>query len=391
MLVTLPIRRCARLLALISLCAAVASCGESSPPDHNSEPRRYIYQYGSKIRFGYGGDSFRFRLVGWSHLERSHTWTDGIGASLALRVPASNGPVRLRMRMAGHTKLPELPFQPVHVYVNAQRIGIWKVAEERSYYVDIPAKFVAPPSDEHEGGGRGETPLGFTNAGKTRLLLVDLHIPKAASPFDLDVNWDIRRLGIRCSEVQITQTPEQATADASRAAADAAAAAALAAAAAAEDPIASQEEGSRDTQYELGTVINFGAGKGSERYKVSGWYTAEEQFTWTGNAPGVLSLKIPPPEVPLTLRAKVAGMTKPGTLPLQPVEVTVNGQRIAEWQVAKPEEFEATIPINAVRADGTIEISLRALKPAAPKAIGTGGDVRILGLQAETLTITPAE
>lgn len=321
--------------------------------------------------------------MGWSHTEEKYTWTDGIGASLAFRVPASNGPVTLRMRLAGFTELPDLPSQPVDVYVNGQKIGNWEVAAERSFTLLIPKEFVAPPVDEHAGGGKGETPLGFTNAGKTRLLIIDLHMPKAASPFDLNVSWDIRRLGVRCREVQITQTPEQASADA-------AAAAAAASAVASREAAAAQEEGVRDKTYELGTLLTFGADGNAGRYKASGWYTAEEEFSWSGKAPGVLELTIPPARKPLKMRVKLGGMINPGSLPVQPTHVYANGEKIAEWNVGLPAEFEAVIPEKIIAPDGHLQIEFRALKPVAPKAIGAGSDVRILGIRCESLVITPA-
>lgn len=378
-----------RFFAIAVACAAafLAGCGKSSPPDHNSEPRRYIYEYGQKVRFGYGGDSFRFRLTGWSHIEPKYTWSEGVGASLAFRVPASNGPVTLRMRLAAFTKLPELPFQPVHVYVNGQQLGTWEVSSEKNFSLVIPKEFVAAPANEHEGGGTGETPLGFTNAGKTRLLIIDLHTPKAASPFDLDVNWDIRRLGIRCTDVTITQSAEQAAADAAAAKADAAEAAL--ALANQRDSNDDAPQGAREQSYALGTVIDFGAAGNADRYKQSGWYTAEEGFSWTGKAPGVIALAVPKTDVPLDLRAKLGGMIKPGRLPVQPTDVYANGEKIAEWQVGTPAEFHAVIPNEVIGKDGRLEIEFRALKPVAPKAIDAGGDVRILGLRCESVVITP--
>lgn len=383
---TLIQRRFASLSKGLLISMLFIGCGKDSPPDHNSEPRRYIYEYGQKVNFGYGGDSFRFRLSGWSHIESTFTWTDGIGTSLAFRVPASTGPVRLRMRLAGFTKLPELPYQPVDIYVNAKKIGNWKVAEDNIYTVIIPKQYVAAPEDEHAGGGAGETPLGFTNAGKTRLLLIDFHIPKAASPFDLNVSWDTRRLGIQCSELQITQAPLQAAADA--AAADASAVDALAAAAAADEQgLNESNDVTTENSYSFGKVVNFGAGGNAGRYKVSGWYTAEPGFSWTAKQPAVLAFKVPPADQPLTLRMKLAGMIKPGKLPAQLTELYVNHQKVADWQVSVPAEFSAVIPADIARGGGTLMIELHVPYATAPKALGVSSDVRVLGVRCEALVI----
>lgn len=375
-----------RWLGLPIFVLFLQGCGKDSPPDHNSEPRRYIYEYGQKVNFGYGGDSFRFRLSGWSHIEPAYTWTDGIGASLGFRVPASTGPVRLKMKLAGFTKLPELPYQPVDVYVNAQKIASWKVAEENIYTAVIPKEFVAPPEDEEAGGGGGKTPLGFTNAGKTRLLLIDLHLPRASSPFDLNVTWDTRRLGIQCSDLQIVQAPLQAAADA--AVAKATAEDALAAAAAAEaQGLNESKEGQPEHSYTFGKLISFAAGGEGSRYKVSGWYTAEEEFSWTAKEPAVLAFAVPPADEPLTLRMKLAGMIKPGKLPTQLTEVYANHEKIADWQVGPPAEFDAIIPAEIAHAGGVLTIELRSPYAVAPKAIGVSSDVRVLGVRCEALVI----
>lgn len=368
------------LAGALCLAASLGSCGHDSPPDHNSEPRRYIYEYGQKVRFGYGGDSLRFRLSGWSHTEPTFTWTDGPAASLAFRVPASASSVTLKMRLAGWTKPPELPFQPVDVYVNAKKIGAWKVAQENFYSMIIPREFVAGPEDEHQGGGTGETPLGFTNAGKTTLLIIDFHLPLALSPFDLNFSWDTRRLGIRCHELQINKAPLQAAADA--------AAAAAAASAAEENRLNNLDEEPAGNFYTLGTILALKAGGGVERYMVSGWYTPEEKFTWTSNQPAVLAFEIPQPTGPLTLKMRLAGLIKPGSLPTQPTEVLVNGQKVADWQVGSLAEFSAVIPGDIVSQGEMLRVELHAPNAVAPKAIGLSGDVRILGVRCEALVIS---
>jgi hypothetical protein len=148
-------------------------------------------------------------------------------------------------------------------------------------------------------------------------------------------------------------------------------------------------EGERERAYAFGTVLNFGAGGNADRYKDSGWYTAEEDFSWTGKAPGIIALRVPATGGALDLHAKLGGMIKPGTLPVQPTEVYANGEKIAEWQVAYPADFYAQVPSEIAGAGGRLEIQLRPLKPVAPKAINAGADVRILGLRCESMVITP--
>jgi hypothetical protein len=51
------------------------------------------------------------------------TRTQGTAAVLAMRVSPTNEPVVLKMKLAGLTKDPELPYQPVEVYVNDQKVA----------------------------------------------------------------------------------------------------------------------------------------------------------------------------------------------------------------------------------------------------------------------------
>jgi len=82
--------------------------------------------YGTEVNFGKGGNSEPFRESGWSRTESQMTWTEGTAAVLAMRVSPTNEPVALKMKLAGLTKDPELPFQPVAVYVNDQKLADWQ-------------------------------------------------------------------------------------------------------------------------------------------------------------------------------------------------------------------------------------------------------------------------
>jgi hypothetical protein len=87
------------------------------------------------------------------------------------------------MRLLGHIKPPQLPYQPVHVYVNGQFVASWQVSELANFSAIIPASFVSSPS----------------------LLIIDLHTPLAISPATVTDSPDQRRLGIACEEMQITE------------------------------------------------------------------------------------------------------------------------------------------------------------------------------------------
>jgi hypothetical protein len=159
------------------------ACGKDPAPAIARNVELHIYEYGTKVRFGSGGDSHRFCSSGWSQPEQRFRWTDGVAATLLVRVPATQGDVTLLMRLFGNIKPPELSWQPVHVYVNGQYLRTWAVSEERTHAVVIPARFAA-------GGG---------------LLLIDLHIPLAISPAAMGGPPDDRRLGVACAEMEIDE------------------------------------------------------------------------------------------------------------------------------------------------------------------------------------------
>ena len=178
----------------LSIAAAVlvlltTGCGKDEPQKSQvARPRLHVVAYGMTIFFGHGGDSDRFRLLGWSGTEAGFTWTDGIGASLAMRLPASEHPVRLNVRAAGMNSPERLPFQPVEVTVNGEKIASWEVAEERVYTAIIPQRFVRVPDD---------------------LSFIDFYMPKAASPASVGQGGDLRRLGLRVVDIHIEKAPDQ--------------------------------------------------------------------------------------------------------------------------------------------------------------------------------------
>lgn len=341
-----PARLGARL-ALLALFALFPGCRDNVPAERAREPEPQVYEYGTKVSFGLGGDSERFRVTGWSHTEQANTWTEGAAASLEFRVPESAEPVVLSMKLLGLTQPPELPFQLVEVSVNGEKIATWQVDAEKFHAATIPQKFVA---------ARGT-------------LKVALDLPKAVSPAELKMSADPRRLAVRCSELSLSPAsgavaPERG---------DARAAAVPA-----------------DRSYALGTILQFGEGQGAERYQVYGWHPAEKEFAWTEKTSAVLEFGIPAGGAPLSLKARLAGMTKPPELLFQPTEVYANGQKVAEWQVGDTAEFQAVIPAEIAQRKGALAIELRTPGAVSPKSLGVSADSRTLGVRCHEVRIEPA-
>lgn len=138
-----------------------------------------------------------------------------------------------------------------------------------------------------------------------------------------------------------------------------------------------------------GVPITFGRGGNSEAFKSSGWSEPEDKFTWSEGSSAELRVSIAPTLKNVTLKMTIAALVKPPALPFQPVEVDVNGEKVAEWQVADTSEFTAPVPPDATKAGGRMTITIKTPKATSPKALGLSADSRILGiccLQVELAT-----
>ncbi len=173
-----------------AVCAALAGCEQ---PQTRKAPvdltRLSPAEFGKPISFGAGGNGEQLMLSGWGHPEPPFTWSDGTAASIALRLPPTRDVVQLHFKMAGMNVPDRIPFQRVDLYVNAERLARWQVADENVFTVTLPEKFLA-----------GDNPL----------LVVDFYMPKAASPAFLGIGSDQRRLGVRLAELYISRAPRQA-------------------------------------------------------------------------------------------------------------------------------------------------------------------------------------
>ena len=173
-----------------------AGCGKDEPAKTaEARPRLHVCDYDITVFFGAAGDSDRFRLLGWSGEEEAFTWTDGIGASLGVRLPRSEHPVRMSVKAAGMNVPERLPFQPVGVYVNGEQIASWEVAAEKVHTAIIPQRFVDAPES---------------------FLFIDFHMPKCASPSSVGHGPDGRRLGMRVVDLRFRKAPGEAPADGAR-------------------------------------------------------------------------------------------------------------------------------------------------------------------------------
>lgn len=141
----------------------------------------------------------------------------------------------------------------------------------------------------------------------------------------------------------------------------------------------------------VGRQIHFGQGGGSEPYRTSGWSPTEQKFTWSEGNSAKLSLPIGKETGPLNLNVAMAAFTHPPELSSQPVEVLVNGQKLAEWQVnSNTAGYYVTIPADTIKGAATLEIEFRTPKAISPKSVGAGQDFRVLGVCLASLELAKA-
>lgn len=142
--------------------------------------------------------------------------------------------------------------------------------------------------------------------------------------------------------------------------------------------------------YNLGDTIRFGAGGGSERFRLAGWSGTENDRTWTEGNSAKLVIPVSAIDRPLRLRMKLAGLTK-ADQPFQPVEVIANGQKIADWEVGAGPDFTAVIPSEISKAGGSITIELKIPKAFSPKSAGMSSDPRVLGVACSELSLSGSD
>ena len=156
----------------------------------------------------------------------------------------------------------------------------------------------------------------------------------------------------------------------------------------AEEP-SNEPQLSQPHAYEYGTVVRFGTGGDSHRFRTTGWSEPEDFHTWSDGPSASVAINASVPNSPLLLTMRMWGMTVPPHITVQAVDVYVHGERIASWQVGDEDTFTATIP-EPLTTRGYLNIDLHIPKAIAHAEISPGGDGRRLGIACVELKIERA-
>lgn len=139
--------------------------------------------------------------------------------------------------------------------------------------------------------------------------------------------------------------------------------------------------------YSFGEVIDFGRGGRSDTYKRGGWGDTERDFTWTNGRSARLVFVLPDSSSPLRMRMRLAGFIAPPKLLAQRVEVYVNDEQMADWDVTTMSDFFAIIPADVANHQ-LFMVELRLPNASSPKVLNVGDDPRTLGVSCFNLDIT---
>ncbi len=140
------------------------------------------------------------------------------------------------------------------------------------------------------------------------------------------------------------------------------------------------ESSSGTPELQFNSKMAFSKGGNADAYKVGGWSQTEEKFTWLEGTSARLRVQLPSAKETVTLKARLAALTKTPELPAQPVEVYINDTKIAEWQVAETSEFTVALPNEITKSGGVLTIEFKMPKATSPKTLGLSSDSRILGI-----------
>jgi hypothetical protein len=184
-------RRRSRLLsgmavaaALIFIVISIGQTGCKKADEGAAVPNTAPDVVGRHIEFKAGGNSESYQVSGWSGGEAENRWTEGTVAKLELPISATPGALKLRMTMAALTHEPDLPFQPVEVYANGQKLADWEVGGTATEFTAMI------PADITSAGGK---------------LTLEFRIPKATSPKSIGMSTDPRVLGIFVRDLDLTR------------------------------------------------------------------------------------------------------------------------------------------------------------------------------------------
>jgi hypothetical protein len=147
---------------------------------------------------------------------------------------------------------------------------------------------------------------------------------------------------------------------------------------------------STDNVYHYGEALSFSAGGNSQPYKLAGWGSEEQEYSWTDGNRATLGFWVSSTSQDILLTTELAGLISPPRLNYQPVKVLVNDQQVAEWEVSGRKTFTARIPNSLIGKNNILKIQLEVPMATQPYQLGMGLDKRKLGVACYNMLLAPA-
>jgi len=139
-----------------------------------------IYKLGSSITFGKGGTAGQYQKKGWSSPEAGFTWTDGNSSELLMKIDKPKSDIIMTADLGPLTVPGKLEKQRVAININGKKAGEWVVNAPGEYKLDIPQDYL-----------------------KGSELNITFELPDAASPLELSVSEDSRKLGLGIKTIKL--------------------------------------------------------------------------------------------------------------------------------------------------------------------------------------------
>jgi hypothetical protein len=157
-----------------------------------------------------------------------------------------------------------------------------------------------------------------------------------------------------------------------------------------EDAVVSVRE--YDGHYRLGSVVSFAGCREAKSYKCYGWWSVEEDRTWTSGPEAKLVLNAGRPSSrDLMLSITAIPFVTPANPTLE-VDVIVNGDSIDVWHFAEGEGFvdrQARVPGSTASRQSPIQVLFRFRGAKTPAEVIPGStDIRRLGLGMRCFQLT---
>jgi len=140
--------------------------------------------------------------------------------------------------------------------------------------------------------------------------------------------------------------------------------------------------------YEYGSELRFGMAGNADAFMGVGWGSCAAVFCWTDSHVATLVLPVEKTGSKLDMNVRLMSFVSEPKVPRQRIRVSVNGEQLGEWVSHKKSLQSFALRIPAERVTGhELRISFGLPDAVVPRALGLGGDKRLLGVALVSLRL----